>query len=219
MSVPDERTGADGPPLASVSALHRQTEFTRWFGWHLAAALLVFFASAYTGYAVLGALPVERLTDVAPGDSPLPEFDFVSITLNNLRALLLMGLGAITGGLLSAFGLAVNGALVGAVVAVVVERTSWAVILAALVPHGVAELSAFFAAAAVGFRVPHRLLRWLLGYDETPLTAVEAYELAVLAVVLALVIVVAAWIEVNVTPEVIRAVGGPDALEGGAVGP
>jgi uncharacterized membrane protein SpoIIM required for sporulation len=131
---------------------------------------------------------------------------------NNLRALALMFLGSVTGGALSLFGLFVNGVLVGAVVGVAVKGTSWAVVLAALLPHGVIELSAFFVAAAVGLRVPHRLLRYLLGYDETPLTRTELVELAVIGAVTVVMIVVAAWIEVNVTPSVIEWVGGPDAL-------
>lgn len=204
----------DESPWARVVALHRQAAYSRWVRWHLAAALVVFFASAFAGYAVFDALPIEQLSDVMPGESPLAdvEFTFPSITFNNLRALALMSLGAVTGGALSLFGLFVNGALVGAVVGIVVKQTSWAVILAALLPHGVIELSAFFVAAAVGLRVPHRLLRYLLGYDDTPVSRVEAFELAVIGVALVVAIVVAAWIEVNVTPDVIRWVGGPNAL-------
>jgi uncharacterized membrane protein SpoIIM required for sporulation len=76
----------------------------------------------------------------------------------------------------------------------------------------VIELSAFFTAAAVGLRVPHRTARYLTGYDETPLTRVEAFELVVLGVVLVVMIVVAAWVEVTVTPEVVRMVGGAEVI-------
>jgi stage II sporulation protein M len=188
--------------------------FRRWFGWHLVAALAVFFASAFAGYALLDALPLDGLTDVMPAESPLAdvEFTFPSIMFNNLRALGLILLGAVTGGALSLFGLVVNGLLVGAVVALVVDQAGWAVIFAALAPHGVIELSAFFVAAAIGLRISHRLLRYLLGYDETPLSRIELTELAVIGVALVVTIVVAAWIEVNVTPDVVRWVGGPDAL-------
>lgn len=203
---------ADRSPLATVGALHRQARYRRWFGWHLAASLVVFFASAFGGYAVFGALPVEELADLVPSDTSLPEFDFRSITLNNLRALLLMFLGSVTGGLLSLFGLTVNGVVVGAVVGIVVQDTSWVVVLAALLPHGVIELSAFFMAAAVGLRVPHRTARYLTGYDETPLTRVEAFELVVLGVIWVVMIVVAAWVEVTVTPEVVRTLGGAEVL-------
>jgi len=212
MSVPEEDAGGS---RSLVASMHRQANYRRWFGWHLGAALALFFASAYAGYAVIGAFPVDQLSQLAPGNSPLAdvEFTFPSITFNNLRALLLMFLGSITAGLLSVFGLFVNGLLVGAVVAIVIEQTSWAVILAALMPHGVIELSAFFVAAAIGLRIPHRIARYLLGYDEQPLTKVEAFELVVIGVVLAAMIVVAAWIEVNVTPDVVRWVGGEEILE------
>jgi stage II sporulation protein M len=196
----------------TLADLHRQARYGRWFRWHLVAALAVFFASAFGGYAILGAFPIEDLQSLVPSESPLPEFAFVPIMLNNLRALLLMFLGSVTGGLLSLFGLFVNGALVGGVVGVVVKQTSWAVILAALLPHGIIELTAFFMAAAIGLRVPHRIARYLTGYDERPLTRVEGFELVVLGALMVVMIVVAAWIEVNVTPEVVRMVGGEGAL-------
>ena len=203
----------------SLRALHREARYTRWFRWHLVAALAVFFASAFAAYAVVGSIPVAQLEALIeeaqagmPADSPLPELAFVPLLANNLRALLLIGLGTVTGGLLSLFGLVVNGALVGAVVSVVVRQSSWAVILALLLPHGVLELSAFFAAASIGLRVPHRVVRYLLGWDETPLSRVELYELAVIGVVLVVMIVVAAWIEVYLTRDVAEWVLGPGAL-------
>ena len=224
MSVPaetesDSEADADGAPgdsWGTSGSVYSDLQFSRWFRWHLVAALAVFFGTAFAGYAVFGALPIEELSEAVPGDGPLAgvEFTFPSIMFNNLRALLLMGLGAVTGGLLTLFGLFVNGLLVGAVVGIVVQEASWAVVLAALVPHGVIELSAFFVAASIGLRVPHRIVRYLMAYDERPLTRAEAVELAVLSVVLVVMIVVAAWIEVYVTPDVIEWVGGPDALGG-----
>jgi uncharacterized membrane protein SpoIIM required for sporulation len=227
MSVPaetdsdsDADSEADADPGdswgAASGSVYSDLQFTRWFGWHLVAALAVFFGTAFAGYAVFGALPVEELADVVPGDGPLAgvEFTFPSIMFNNLRALLLMGLGAVTGGLLTLFGLFVNGLLVGAVVGLVIQETSWTFVLAALLPHGVIELSAFFMAASIGLRVPHRIARYLMAYDEKPITRTEAVELAVLSVIMIVMIVVAAAIEVYITPDVIEWVGGPDALGG-----
>lgn len=203
----------------SVRSLHREARYTRWFGVHLAASLAIFFASAFAAYALVGAIPIEQLEALIesaqngmPTENPLPELAFVPLLANNLRAMLVIGFGAITGGILSILGLVVNGVVVGAVVSVAVRQTSWVVILAALLPHGVLELSAFFVAAAIGLRIPHRIGRYLLGWDETPLSRVEAFELVVLSVVLVAMIVVAAWIEVNVTSDVIEWVAGPDAL-------
>ncbi len=208
--VGDERPGRSA---------YDSVRFRRWFGWHLVAALAVFFASAFAAYALVGTIPIEQLEALLedaqaglPSDNPLPELSFVPLLVNNLRALLFIALGAVTGGLLSLFGLVVNGALVGAVVSFAVRQTSWAVVLAALLPHGILELSAFFVAASIGLRIPHRVVRYLLGWDETPLSRVELFELGVLAVVLVLMIVVAAWIEVNVTLDVVEWVAGEDAL-------
>jgi len=228
MSVETDRGAADAEPeeepdesdgRRSLRQLHREARYTRWFRWHLVATLVVFFGSAFAAYAVVGAFPIAQLEALIeeaqagmPADSPLPELAFVPLLANNLRALLLIGLGTVTGGLLSLFGLVVNGAIVGAVVSVVVRQSSWAVILALLLPHGVIELSAFFAAASIGLRVPHRVVRYLLGWDETPLTRVELYELAVIAALLVVMIVVAAWIEVYLTRDVAEWLLGPGAV-------
>lgn len=211
MSVPADTNPADGSSRSSVRSLHAQARYTRWFRWHLLASVAVFFASAFAGYAVLGAFPLDQLMELAPEESPLPveNITFLTIMFNNLRVLLLILLGTLSAGALSLFILFTNGAIVGAVVAVFVQQWSWLVVFAALAPHGVLELSAFFMAAAIGLRVPHRVVRYLLGWDDRPLTRVEGFELAVLAALLALMIIVAAWVEIYVTPDVIRWAGGP----------
>lgn len=224
MSIPadtdpttESDTSSDGwLPFGDPDPAYTEYRFSRWFRWHLVVALAIFFATAFAGYAVFNAIPLEGLSELIPADSPLPdvEFTFPAIMFNNLRALFLMGMGVVTGGVLSVFGLVVNGLLVGVVVGVVVQQSSWAVILAALLPHGIIELSAFFMAAAIGLRVPHRFVRYLFAWDETPITRTELVELGVLSVLMVVMIVVAAWIEVNVTPEIIEMVGGPNALEG-----
>lgn len=215
----DDATPATGGTW-SARSLHRRARYTRWFRWHLAASLVVFLASAFAAYALVGAVPVEQIVALVSGaggsvqtEDPLPELTFGPLLANNLRAMLVIGLGSVTGGLLSLFGLVLNGVVVGAVVSVAVRQASWVVVLAALAPHGVLELSAFFAAASVGLRIPHRLFRYLVGWDETPLTRVEAFELAVLAVVLTAMVVVAAWVEVNLTLGVVEWVAGPEALD------
>ncbi|WP_415382834.1 stage II sporulation protein M [Halosimplex sp. TS25] len=220
MSPPTGETETNAVRAESTSSPREEFRPTRWFRWHLVAALALFFASAFAAYALVGTIPIEQLEallgDVQaelPNDGPLPELAFVPLLVNNLRALLLIGLGAVTGGALSVFGLVVNGALVGAVVSFAVRQTSWAIVLAALLPHGVLELPAFFMAASIGLRVPHRVLRWLLGWDETPLSRVEFVELAVISVLLAAMIAVAAWIEVNVTLDVVEWVAGDGALD------
>jgi stage II sporulation protein M len=208
------RSGSSGSRLAILGELHRQARYTRWLRWYLVAALAVFFGSAFAGYALLDAIPVESLEGLMPADSPFPDLpdskidQALFIMFNNLRVLVIVLLGTVTLGLLSLFSLFVNGLVVGAVVAVVAQQTSWVVILAALVPHGIIELPAFFVASAISFRVTHRAIRYGLGYDETLLTTVERFELVVYAVVLVAMIVAAAWIEIYVTPGVIEQAGG-----------
>lgn len=197
---------SNGKSPSTLVALHRQTNYGRWFRKHLLATLVVFFASALAGYVVGDALPFEAIQEFAPDESVLPELAFGPIALNNLRVLFLVLAGAITFGLVSFLVLFFNGLIVGAVVGLVGQEVPLLVVFAALAPHGVLELPAFFIAGAIGLRVPHRVLRYLLGWDETPLTRVEVFEIAVLTCVLVAMIVIAAWIEVNVTPGVIERV-------------
>jgi stage II sporulation protein M len=173
------------------------------------ASVVVFFATAFAGYAVVDAIPLDQLSAFVPDESVLPELSVVGIALNNLRVLALLAAGVVTFGVLGLVVLSINGLVVGAVVALTVERLSWVVVLGALAPHGILELPAFWIGAAIGFRFAYRVGRWALGYDETPLSRVEAFELVVWFTALALTIAIAAWIEVVVTPEVMRMLGGP----------
>jgi uncharacterized membrane protein SpoIIM required for sporulation len=70
----------------------------------------------------------------------------------------------------------------------------------------VLELPAFWLVGAVALRVVHRLVRYLRGLDDAALTRREAVEAGALVVAAAVLVVVAAWVEVAVTPAVADAV-------------
>ncbi|MFB6087259.1 MAG: stage II sporulation protein M [Haloarculaceae archaeon] len=207
MSASTDDSGHSGV-VVELRRLHREATYSRWLGRWVAASAVVFFATAFAGFSVVDAIPLEHLEPLVPHESILPEFSVVAIAVNNLRVLGLLAVGLVTVGVVGALVLAVNGLVVGAVVALAVQRTSWLVVVASLLPHGVLELPAFWMAAAAGFRFTYRLGRWALGYEESPLTRVEAFELVVLFSVLALTIAVAAWVEVVLTPEFVDLVAG-----------
>jgi len=193
--------------FAALSALHRQSQFRRWFRLHLAVALAVFVVGLVFGSAAALAVEPALLSELARRREMLPDrLTTWYILSNNARVLSLMVLGTFSLGLVTLFALFVNGVVVGLVGTLALANVSPLVLAALLVPHGILEIPAFLLAGALAFRIAHRIVRYLLAYDETPLTRVEGYEIAVLLVVLFCLLAVAAWIEVNVTPAVARTV-------------
>ena len=193
--------------FAALSALHRQSQFRRWFRLHLAVALAVFVVGLVFGSAAALAVEPTLLSELARRREMLPDrLTTWYILSNNARVLSLMVLGTFSLGLVTLFALFVNGVVVGLVGTLALANVSPLVLAALLVPHGILEIPAFLLAGALAFRIAHRIVRYLLAYDETPLTRVEGYEIAVLLVVLFCLLAVAAWIEVNVTPAVARTV-------------
>jgi uncharacterized membrane protein SpoIIM required for sporulation len=186
---------------SKLAALHGQAQYTRWIRIHMVVALLTFVVGGLVGWAILSSIPLEQLSQFAPDASVLPELTFWGIFSNNMVAMSVLMLGALTFGLLSLFGLFLNGLIVGAIVPVALDELSMVVLVAYIAPHGIIEIPALLMAGSIGLRVPHRIVRYLLGYDDTLLSRVELYELATLFVVLVVMIAVAAYIEVNITPQ------------------
>lgn len=171
----------------------------RWLGGHLAAAVLVFALGVVAGVALSVIVDVGALEQFV-GESTFPEvLTFRAILVNNLLAMAVILLGVLTFGLLTAAALFFNGVLLGLVVALAAGDLGLVTALALVAPHGVFELPALFVVGSVVFRTVHRAVRYLRRTDETLLTREELREAAALLGVAALLIVVAAWIEVNVT--------------------
>lgn len=203
--------GDSGPggPAATWGRTLDELRPGRWFGPHLVAAVALFVLGAAVGAVAISLSDLRALSRLGAGRSVVPETLTVGVILtNNLLAAAVTLAGAVTFGLLSALSMFVNGVLVGSLVAVSAGETSLLLLAALLLPHGVIELPAFWLAGAVGLRVAHRLVRYLRGTDERPLTRTEGVEIGLLLVALVLLIAVAAWIEVHVTPWVAERVAG-----------
>lgn len=176
--------------------------FGRWFGVHFLAAFGVFLGGVVAGAAATSMIGVESLQQYATDESVFPTFTFTAILVNNLVALGVDALGLVTVGLVSVLMLFLNGLIIGVIVVAGLEQASPLLLAALVVPHGVIELPAFFLVGGMAFRVYHRLARYLMGYDDAPLTRVELFEMAVLLGVAVVMIVVAAAVEVYLTPEI-----------------
>lgn len=187
-----------------------RAQFGRWFGIYFVAAAVWFFLGVLLGVVVAQHVTLAELAELAgEGGSLLPDrITATTIAVNNLRALGVVALGFVSVGLASVLVLLVNGLIVGVVVALGAGETSLLLMLALLLPHGILELSAFWLVAGVVFRVYHRLARYVVGRDERFLNRQEVFEAVVLLGAAAVVILVAAVIEVHVTPEVAEALTG-----------
>jgi stage II sporulation protein M len=128
-----------------------------WYLTSLTLALFVgsvcvgFFAS--TGSPALGEGVVRLFREtIASGIANDPSWLIcLKIFLNNLQANLLIFLGGVTLGMLTAGVLVVNGLVIGVVVEVVRRREGPLFIVASLLPHGIIEIPAFVLSGVLGF--------------------------------------------------------------------
>lgn len=194
----------------AVSRRFERAQFGRWFGIYFAAAAGWFFAGVLLGVALAQQISLADLAEVAgEGGSFLPEkITVTTIAVNNLVALGVDALGLVSVGLASVLMLLLNGLFVGLVVTLGASEVSPLLMAALILPHGVVELPAFWLVAGIGFRIYHRLARFVVGWDEAFLDRQELFEAAVLLVVAVIMILVAAVIEVHVTPWVAEALTG-----------
>lgn len=124
----------------------------------------------------------------------------LTFALNNGKVVLQLLAGAVMFGLTTFIGLVFNGVMLGSIVATAFERTSDFVFVALLIaPHGIFEIPALFMASAVGFRVPHQVVRYMQGERDELLDGQDLKQAAFLAALSFAFILVAGWIEANVT--------------------
>ena len=130
---------------------------------------------------------------------------FREILLNNLSAILRILLGSFTFGMFTVIGIILNGFNIGSLIthANYLENI-WTYIITIL-PHGIFEIPAIIIAGAAGFKIPYEIIRYLAGKKEQILTKEDVKEYLTLALILIILIVIAAWIEANVTLRIAQA--------------
>jgi len=74
-----------------------------------------------------------------------------------------------------------------------------------VLPHTMFEIPAIIIAGAAGFKIPYEIVRYLAGKKEQPLTREDIKEYLTLALISIILIVIAAWIEANVTLKIAKA--------------
>jgi uncharacterized membrane protein SpoIIM required for sporulation len=66
-------------------------------------------------------------------------------------------------------------------------------------PHSIFEIPAIIIAGAAGFKIPYEITRYLAGKKEQILTRQDIKEYLTLALISIILIVIAAWVEANIT--------------------
>jgi stage II sporulation protein M len=124
----------------------------------------------------------------------------VAIFLNNgLKTLVVILLGPVLG-LTPVIFLVINGAILGAVIPTAVESKGLWLALMTIIPHGIFELPAIFMGASIGIRLGmHPFLR-LAGKADTTLLSELGNGLRLFVTVILPLLLLAAVIEVFVTP-------------------
>jgi stage II sporulation protein M len=172
----------------------------RWLHPYVAVGALLLVVGALVGFAVGTFVPADVLTGAAGDSGFLPaEITFTYILGNNLVAVTVMLLGAVSVGTLTVFALLLNGFVVGFVVELALREASALEVVLLIAPHGVLEIPAILLVAAIGLRFGHRTYRYLRGREKRLLTSREIKEAGVLYLAAVVLIVVAAWIEANYT--------------------
>lgn len=190
--------------------LFARVQLRRWFGVHFAAAVAWYVLGVVGGLVVVGGVEPAAVPAVAGNPRLVPAFTVVAIATNNLLAVGATALGLVSFGLVAVASLLLNGLVLGIVVGAGLRSGSAVLIAALVVPHGLLELPAFWLVGAVSFRVTHRVVNHLRGVDETALTRQELFEVALLLALVAVLVVVAAVVEVHVTPPVAEWVTGSE---------
>ena len=130
----------------------------------------LFLFSLSMGYALGGSLPTSGLDEIT---GAIPDFRqwgianiFAFIVANNVgKGLLFMLLGVLAG-IPSLFFIIFNGFIVGWVAYDVAARTSLAIAVAGLVPHGVIELLGLNLSMAMGMGIGYQMVDKVRGHGE-----------------------------------------------------
>ena len=131
------------------------------------------------------------------------KFNFPTILINNLKVVFLMLAGSITFGLSTFINLIFNGFNVGVLVgSTFLTNEPLKLITGLILPHGIFEIPAMIISAVAGFKIPYEVIQYLRDKKEKPLTEEDIKEFLKLAGISIILIIIAAFVEVYITPEI-----------------
>ncbi|ABR56110.1 protein of unknown function DUF95 transmembrane [Methanococcus aeolicus Nankai-3] len=124
--------------------------------------------------------------------------EFILILKNNLKVYLMLLLGSLTFGLSTFYILFFNGLSIP----ILLSNVKLIDIVAYVIPHAIFEFLGFIIAGAVGFKIPYEITLYLLDKKEKPITEEDIKEFLKLALISIVLIIIAAFVEVYITPEI-----------------
>ena len=98
-----------------------------------------------------------------------------------------------------------NGIIFGITIKTVARQIGLTRALFLILPHGIFEIPAIIIAGAAGFKIPCEIIRYLAGKKEQILTKEDIKEYLTMVLISIILIVIAAWIEANVTLKIAKA--------------
>jgi len=178
--------------------------FTRHHPVPILGAAILFVAAAVGGWQLTAEYAVDLPAGSQPGEvfGTFPVAVFVMIAANNWLVSATAIFGGVALGVPTAVDMLLNGVIVGAISGIADPQ----VVLALVAPHGVIELPAIIIAGGFGFHLAAVVAGMFRG-TQTSTDLAEALRLAYRVMLgLAVVLVIASFIEAYVTPMVAEAV-------------
>ncbi len=154
------------------------------------------------GYYLTRTSPIEfEISHMKSVNNP-----FRFLLLHNFKVWFIMTiLGPLTLSSLTLVNLILNSICFGYLLKLVVFKGDLYSFLILTLPHGIFEIPAIIIAGAAGFKILYEIVRYLAGKKEQILTKEDIKEYLILALISIILIVIAAWIEANVTLKIAKA--------------
>ncbi len=169
------------------------------------SSTICYIVGLFLGYFYTPCLRNTHFSDFS--DMFIKDINFIKILLNNIRLILLLILGSWLMGSVTATNLVINGQFLGVAIKELMEsRSSISIFLLLVIPHGIFEIPGIIIAGAAGFKIPYEIVRYLAGRKEQILTKEDIKEYLILALISIILIVIAAWIEANITLKIAKAI-------------
>ncbi len=133
------------------------------------------------------------------------KYSFLDIAINNLKVIIIIIIGAILFGVPTIVAIVNNSMSLGILIgeySLIYDPLKISILI---LPHGIFEIPAIIIAGAAGFKIPYEIVRYLAGKKEQILTKEDIKEYLTMALISIILIVIAAWIEANVTLKIAKA--------------
>ena len=133
-------------------------------------------------------------------------YPFYQFLKNNLLVVMLLLSGTLLLGSTTLVNL-INSGISAARLVILAKACSLSLnkFLLLVLSHGIFEIPAIIIAGAAGFKIPYEIVRYLAGRKEQILTKDDIKEYLTLALISIILIVIAAWIEANITLKIAKA--------------